>query len=117
MSRPQTRDLKQQKCFFIIHNFFFSKDILISQTNCLILMSVFSFGAYNPKDQYLLQMKTGIKPASIVYSYLCAGLDRLKLWLMMNMADNNYGGIQDAVVSSPFSVSRQFQETKSCGTR
>lgn len=80
-------------------------------------MSVFSFGAYNPKDQYLLQMKTGIKPASIVYSYLCAGLDRLKLWLMMNMADNNYGGIQDAVVSSPFSVSRQFQETKSCGTR
>lgn len=62
-------------------------------------------------------METGTKPDSTVYSYLCTGLEGLKLLLMMDMSDNSYGGIQNVVVSSPFSVSGQFQETKSHGTR
>lgn len=120
VSCPQTRDLKQKKYLFIIHKGFLSKHIPISQTSRLILISVFSSGAwgwaYNPKDQHLLQMKKGAKPASTVYSFLCAGLEGLKLWFMMNMSDN-YGGIQDVVVSSPFSVSGKFQDKKSYGTR
>lgn len=61
-------------------------------------------------------MKKGAKPASTVYSFRCAGLEGLKLWFMTNMSDN-YGGIQDVVVSSPFSVSGKFQGKKSYGTR
>lgn len=84
---PQTYDLKQKENLFIIHKNLFSKYILISKANSLILISVSSSGreggwAYNPKDQNRLQVKTGPKPPSTLFSYLCTELKRLNFWPM-----------------------------------